>query len=98
MPLYVYRCVECGVTFERRQSFHDHPLAQCPECDGHVRRVIQPVGIVHIYSPLPISNRKKPGDENYHIAVFGQIIVVRLCLEHKVAVAHPFHGRIGRKI
>jgi len=46
MPIYVYQCDSCGVTFERQQSFSDAPLTDCPECDGHVHRVIQPVGIV----------------------------------------------------
>jgi len=46
MPIYVYQCDSCGVTFERQQSFNDAPLTDCPECDGHVNRVIQPVGIV----------------------------------------------------
>jgi putative FmdB family regulatory protein len=46
MPAYVYQCESCGVTFERQQSFSEPPLTDCPECDGHVHRVIQPVGIV----------------------------------------------------
>jgi putative FmdB family regulatory protein len=46
MPTYVYRCKTCGVTFECRQSMRDEPLSECPECDGEVRRVIQPVPIL----------------------------------------------------
>lgn len=46
MPVYVYKCDACGLTFERKQTVTERPLAGCPECDGHVRRVIQPVGIV----------------------------------------------------
>jgi putative FmdB family regulatory protein len=46
MPIYVYHCDHCGQTFERRQSISAAPLADCPECDGHVYRVMQPVGIV----------------------------------------------------
>ena len=46
MPIYVYRCDTCGLTFERRQRMTEAPLKDCPECDGHVQRVIQPVGIV----------------------------------------------------
>lgn len=46
MPIYVYQCDSCGVAFERQQSFSELPLIDCPECDGHVHRVIQPVGIV----------------------------------------------------
>ena len=46
MPIYVYQCDTCGLTFERRQRMSAAPTVDCPECDGHVRRVIQPVGIV----------------------------------------------------
>lgn len=46
MPLYEYQCTECGVRFERQQSFKDAPVATCPECGGDVRRLIGPVGIV----------------------------------------------------
>jgi putative FmdB family regulatory protein len=46
MPIYVYQCDSCGVAFESQQSFSDAPLTRCPECEGHVHRVIQPVGIV----------------------------------------------------
>jgi putative FmdB family regulatory protein len=34
------------VRFERRQSFNDDPITVCPECEGRVRRLIQPAGIV----------------------------------------------------
>ena len=46
MPVYAYECNECGVRFERRQSFSDDPIAICPECEGQVRRLIQPARIV----------------------------------------------------
>lgn len=46
MPIYVYQCDTCGLAFERKQRMNEAPLVDCPECDGHVRRVIQPVGIV----------------------------------------------------
>jgi putative FmdB family regulatory protein len=46
MPVYAYECKECGVRFERRQSFNDDPITVCPECEGQVRRLIQPAGIV----------------------------------------------------
>jgi putative FmdB family regulatory protein len=46
MPIYVYQCDTCGLAFEHRQRMADDPLVDCPECDGHLHRVIQPVGIV----------------------------------------------------
>lgn len=46
MPIYVYQCDKCGLQFERRQRITDDPITECPECDGHTHRVLQPVGIV----------------------------------------------------
>jgi putative FmdB family regulatory protein len=46
MPVYAYECNQCGVRFERRQSFNDDPITECPECDGTVRRLIQPAGVI----------------------------------------------------
>lgn len=46
MPTYVYKCDSCEAQFEQFQSFKDEPLKTCPACEGAVRRVLQPVGIV----------------------------------------------------
>lgn len=60
MPIYVYRCDTCGLTFERRQRMTEAPLRDCPECEGHVQRVIQPVGVVFKGSGFYVTdNRSK---------------------------------------
>ena len=46
MPIYTYECENCGQRFDAKQSFSDAPLTICPDCEGSVHRVIQPVGIV----------------------------------------------------
>ena len=46
MPVYVYRCEECGSQLEKRQSFSDQPLTVCESCHGRVHRVLQPAAIV----------------------------------------------------
>ena len=47
MPVYTYHCDNCGVTFDKRQSFSDEPLKTCPECEQDtLHKVYQPVGIV----------------------------------------------------
>lgn len=46
MPTYHYRCSDCGHEFEKFQKFSEDPLTDCPSCEGRVRRVIQPVGVV----------------------------------------------------
>lgn len=46
MPIYEYECENCGVRFERLQRMVDAALTGCPECGGHVHRVMQPVGVI----------------------------------------------------
>ncbi len=47
MPLYTYRCDNCGVQFDQRQHFDDPPLKKCPECGKNaLRKVYLPVGIL----------------------------------------------------
>ncbi len=46
MPIYEYECKSCGVHFDRKQRWQDEPVKECPECQGEVRKVLQPVGIV----------------------------------------------------
>jgi putative FmdB family regulatory protein len=46
MPIYEYECEQCGVRFERLQRMTDSALTICPECSGHVHRVMQPVGVI----------------------------------------------------
>lgn len=59
MPIYLYQCDTCGVRFERRQSISEPPLAECPECDGHVRRIIQPVGVIFKGSGFYITDNRQ---------------------------------------
>ena len=61
MPIYVYKCHECGITFERFQHFSEEPLKVCPECNGPVVRVIQPVGIIFKGSGFYVTDHKGSG-------------------------------------
>ena len=58
MPKYDYKCNECGIVFERYQRFSEEPLACCPECNGAVHRVINPVGIVFKGSGFYITDHR----------------------------------------
>jgi len=60
MPIYVYQCDDCGVTFERRQSITADPLTSCPDCGGQIHRVIQPVGIVFKGSGFYVTDHRSP--------------------------------------
>ena len=33
MPIYEYRCEECGHTLDALQKLSDEPLKDCPECE-----------------------------------------------------------------
>ncbi len=34
MPIYVYRCPDCGHTQEHLQKMNEAPIATCPTCHG----------------------------------------------------------------
>jgi putative FmdB family regulatory protein len=58
MPIYEYECEQCGVRFERLQRMADASLTDCPECSGHVHRVMQPVGIIFKGSGFYVTDNK----------------------------------------
>ena len=61
MPIYTYRCENCGIQFERRQKFSDAPLTRCPECSKKtLRKVYQPVGIVYKGSGFYSTDHRSP--------------------------------------
>ena len=61
MPIYTYRCENCGVQFERTQKFTDPPLTRCPECNKKtLRKVYTPVGIVFKGSGFYATDHRSP--------------------------------------
>jgi putative FmdB family regulatory protein len=46
MPTYQYRCLNCNLLFELKQSFNDKPIADCPSCHGIARRLFSAVPII----------------------------------------------------
>ncbi|HSB15111.1 MAG TPA: FmdB family zinc ribbon protein [Bryobacteraceae bacterium] len=42
MPLYEYRCTECGDVFEVIQKLSDAPLTVHKKCGGTVERLVSP--------------------------------------------------------
>jgi putative FmdB family regulatory protein len=45
MPIYGYRCTECGHELELFQSMSAEPLKVCSECGGALRKRLYPVGV-----------------------------------------------------
>ena len=45
MPIYEYRCEECGASFEIMQKMSEDPLTECEKCGGSLRKVMHPIAI-----------------------------------------------------
>jgi putative FmdB family regulatory protein len=61
MPIYTYRCENCGVQFERQQSFTDATLKTCPECRKKaLKKVITSTRIIFKGSGFYSTDHKSP--------------------------------------
>ncbi len=38
MPIYEYKCQQCGIQFEKRQNVSDEPLSSCEKCHGKLEK------------------------------------------------------------
>ena len=45
LPLYPYRCTQCGHKFEKIQSFSSEPETECPKCKGLLERTLTAPGL-----------------------------------------------------
>ena len=61
MPVYTYRCDNCGIQFEKQQSFTDNPLKTCPECRKKaLKKVITPTKVIFKGSGFYATDHKSP--------------------------------------
>ncbi len=61
MPIYTYKCENCGVQFDKHQKFSDSPLTICPECSKKaLRKIYLPVGIVFKGSGFYATDNRSP--------------------------------------
>ena len=58
MPIYEYECLTCGSTFEKRQSFSEKPIANCPNGHKDTRRLLSAPAIVFKGSGFYINDSK----------------------------------------
>jgi putative FmdB family regulatory protein len=65
MPIYAYKCKNCDYRFDIRQRFSDEPLTSCPSCDGQIRRVISPVGVVFKGSGFYVTDNRNGSGKGY---------------------------------
>jgi len=40
VPIYEYRCRDCGDEFDAIQSFSDRPLRKCKKCGGKLQKLV----------------------------------------------------------
>jgi putative FmdB family regulatory protein len=45
LPLYPYRCTQCGHRFEKIQRFNAEPEKVCPKCGGALERPLTAPGL-----------------------------------------------------
>ena len=65
MPVYTYRCENCGIQFEKQQSFTDDPLKTCPECRKKaLKKVITPTKVIFKGSGFYATDHKSPSGDS----------------------------------
>ena len=45
MPVYAYKCRDCGTPLEVHQEFSDAALTECPVCGGTLRKQYGSIGV-----------------------------------------------------
>jgi putative FmdB family regulatory protein len=69
LPLYAYRCTQCGHQYEKVQKFSAEPDTVCPECGGAVERPLTAPALqfkgagwyINDYAPKPASGAATNG-------------------------------------
>ena len=66
MPIYEYRCDDCGRVFEALQRIGDEPLDTCRHCSGSAKRIISSPAIHFVGSGWYVTDyaRKNGGDRD----------------------------------
>ena len=62
MPIYTYRCRECGHEFDKLRKMTDDSVQKCEVCGGPVKRVYHPVGIIFKGSGFYSTDNAKKGN------------------------------------
>jgi putative FmdB family regulatory protein len=42
MPIYEYKCSNCGAQFELLRKVSDAPPKRCKKCGGHLKKILSP--------------------------------------------------------
>jgi putative FmdB family regulatory protein len=62
MPIYEYKCDQCGSVFEKREKFSDEPLTTHPDCGGPVPRLISAPALMFKGSGWYVTDYAKGGN------------------------------------
>lgn len=64
MPIYTYRCENCGIQFDEKEGFNHPTKTLCPECNEEsLHRVYRPVGIVFKGSGFYATDNRSPSGQ-----------------------------------
>jgi putative FmdB family regulatory protein len=66
MPIYGYRCEQCGHELEVLQSMSEAPLKVCPNCMGPLHKMVYPAGIIFKGSGYYTTDYKAAGSASRH--------------------------------
>ena len=64
MPLYDYRCANCGKETEIRHGFNDTYAEPCAHCGGAMTRVFNPAPIVFKGSGFYVTDSRPAGEKS----------------------------------
>jgi putative FmdB family regulatory protein len=63
VPIYGYRCSNCGHEFEIQQRMSDEPLKVCPKCQGKLSKMLYPTGVIFKGSGFYSTDYKGSGQQ-----------------------------------
>lgn len=61
LPIYEYRCTECGHKYETREGFDAPAVQPCPRCRSESRRVLHAPPILFKSSGFYVTDNRKSG-------------------------------------
>lgn len=64
MPIYKYRCENCGKVVEVFQKINDDPLETCEACGGELKKLIGNIGVVFKGSGFYSTDSKKTSNNS----------------------------------
>lgn len=64
MPIYEYKCLECGYYFEKFQKFNESSPDFCPRCGGPIKKIISAPAIHFKGSGWYVTDYAPPNPSN----------------------------------